>query len=108
MGGFMAGFMDSFVALYIFILAAVTAYEIVSKVPATLHTSLLSAANFIHGIVLIGAMIVMGRTETTIEITIGFIAVALAAANVIGGYVVTSRMLSLFNKNKNNNAIGDK
>jgi len=99
--------MDGFVALYIFMLAAVTGYEIVSKVPITLHTPLISGSNFIHGIVLVGAMIVMGNAETTTEIIVGFIAVMLAAANVVGGYVVTSRMLSLFKKRKTDNTAGD-
>lgn len=95
--------MDVFIALYIFILAAITGYELVSKVPVLLHTPLLSGSTFIHGIVLVGAMIVMGNAQTTAEIVIGFIAVALASANVIGGYVATSRMLSMFDKNSSNN-----
>ena len=99
--------MDVFIALYIFILAAITGYELVSKVPVLLHTPLLSGSTFIHGIVLVGAMIVMGTAESTAEIVIGFIAVALASANVIGGYVATSRMLNMFDKNSSNNE-GDK
>lgn len=93
--------MDGFVALYIFMLAAVTGYEIVSKVPITFHTSLLSGSNFIHGIVLVGSMTVMGQAETMIGIIIGFIAVTFAAANVVGGYVVTSQILSLFKQSNN-------
>ena len=99
--------MDVLIALYIFVLAAITGYELVSKVPVLLHTPLLSGSSFIHGIVLVGAMIVMGNAETTAGLVIGFVAVALAAANVIGGYVATSRMLSMFNKN-NSNIEGDK
>lgn len=99
--------MDGFIALYIFLLAAVTGYEIISKVPVTLHTPLMSGSNFIHGIVLVGAMIVMGQAETTIQMIFGFVAVMLSAANVAGGYVVTSRMLSLFQKNKKNDSMGD-
>ncbi len=99
--------MDGFIAFYIFVLAAVTGYEIISKVPVTLHTPLMSGSNFIHGIVLVGAMIVMGQAETTTQIIIGFVAVMLAAANVVGGYVVTSRMLSLFQKSKTNDSMGD-
>lgn len=94
--------MDVFIALYIFILAAITGYECVSKVPVLLHTPLLSGSTFIHGIVLVGAMIVMGNAETTAEMVIAFIAVALAAANVVGGFVITSRMLNMFNKNNSN------
>ena len=100
--------MDGFTALYIFMLAAVTGYEIISKVPVILHTPLMSGSNFIHGIVLVGAMIVMGHAETTTQGIIGFIAVALAAANAVGGYIVTIRMLSMFKKSKTNDSSGDK
>jgi NAD(P) transhydrogenase subunit alpha len=88
--------MEGFVALYIFMLAAVTGYEIISKVPVILHTPLMSGSNFVHGIVLVGAMVAMGHAETTIEMVIGFIAVLLAAGNAVGGYVVTERMLEMF------------
>ncbi len=88
--------MEGFVALYIFMLAAVTGYEIISKVPVILHTPLMSGSNFVHGIVLVGAMVAMGHAETGVEITIGFIAVLLAAGNAVGGYVVTERMLEMF------------
>ena len=97
--------MEGFVALYIFMLAAVTGYEIISKVPVILHTPLMSGSNFIHGIVLVGAMVAMGHAETTTQTVIGFIAVLLAAGNAVGGYVVTERMLEMFkssNSNKNN------
>ncbi|WP_207906976.1 MULTISPECIES: NAD(P) transhydrogenase subunit alpha [Cocleimonas] len=97
--------MEGFVALYIFMLAAVTGYEIISKVPVILHTPLMSGSNFIHGIVLVGAMVAMGHAETTTQTVIGFIAVLLAAGNAVGGYVVTERMLEMFkssNDNKNN------
>ena len=99
--------MDIFIALYIFVLAAVTGYEVISKTPVTLHTPLMSGSSFVNGIVLVGAMIVMGQAETTAQMIIGFIAVMLAAANVVGGYVTTSRMLSQFQKNKKNNTMGD-
>ncbi len=88
--------MEGFVALYIFMLAAVTGYEIISKVPVILHTPLMSGSNFIHGIVLVGAMVAMGHAETTTQTVIGFIAVILAAGNAVGGYVVTERMLEMF------------
>ena len=90
--------MDSFIAFYIFILAAITGYEIISKAPVILHTTLISASSFIQGIVLVGAMIVLGSAETTTQIVIGFIAVALAAANAVGGFVITKRMLGIFKK----------
>ncbi len=88
--------MEGFVALYIFMLAAVTGYELISKVPVILHTPLMSGSNFIHGIVLVGAMVAMGHADTTVENIIGFIAVLLAAGNAVGGYVVTERMLEMF------------
>ena len=88
--------MEGFVALYIFMLAAVTGYEIISKVPVILHTPLMSGSNFIHGIVLVGAMVSMGHAESTTQTVIGFVAVLLAAGNAVGGYVVTERMLEMF------------
>lgn len=77
-------------------LAAFTGYEIIGRVPAILHTPLMSGSNFIHGIVLIGAMVVLGHADTTLEKAIGFIAVLLGAGNAAGGYVVTERMLEMF------------
>ena len=83
-------------ALYIFMLSAFTGYEVISRVPVILHTPLMSGSNFIHGIVLVGAMIVMGEAEGALELTIGFIAVAMASGNAVGGYVATVRMLEMF------------
>ena len=102
--------MEGFVALYIFMLAAVTGYEIISKVPVILHTPLMSGSNFIHGIVLVGAMVAMGHAETTMQTVVGFIAVLLAAGNAVGGYVVTERMLEMFKPSdaKEKNKAGDK
>ena len=88
--------MEGFIALYIFMLAAFTGYEIISKVPVILHTPLMSGSNFVHGIVLVGAMVVMGSAETNMQTFVGFIAVILAAGNAVGGYVVTERMLEMF------------
>ena len=93
---------DGFIALYIFKLAAFTGYEIIGRVPAILHTPLMSGSNFIHGIVLVGAMVAMGRAETTLEIVIGFIGVFLGAGNAAGGYVVTERMLEMFKSSREN------
>ena len=87
-----------FVALYIFVLSAVAGYEIIGKVPVILHTPLMSGSNFIHGIVLVGAMVALSKAHTTIEQLVGFVAVFLAAGNAVGGYVVTERMLALFKK----------
>lgn len=88
--------MDGFTALYIFMLAAFTGYEVISKVPVILHTPLMSGSNFVHGIVLVGAMVALGQAEGGTESLIGFIAVLLAAGNAVGGYVVTERMLGMF------------
>ncbi|MDX1626345.1 MAG: NAD(P) transhydrogenase subunit alpha [Wenzhouxiangellaceae bacterium] len=88
--------MEGWIALYIFMLAAFTGIEVISRVPAILHTPLMSGSNFIHGIVLVGAMVVLGMAATTTEQVVGFIAVVLAAGNVVGGYVVTDRMLEMF------------
>jgi NAD(P) transhydrogenase subunit alpha len=86
-----------FTALYIFMLSAFTGYEVISRVPVILHTPMMSGSNFIHGIVLVGAIVVMGSAETGLEQAIGFIAVALASGNAVGGYVATVRMLEMFN-----------
>lgn len=87
-------------AVYIFLLAAFTGYEIIGRVPVTLHTPLMSGSNFIHGIVLVGAMVVLGLADTTPEKIIGFIGVFLAAINAFGGYKVTERMLEMFENKK--------
>jgi NAD(P) transhydrogenase subunit alpha len=91
---------DGFVALYIFMLAAFTGYEVIAKVPVILHTPLMSGSNFVHGIVLVGAMVALGHAGGPLETTIAFIAVLLAAGNVVGGYVVTERMLEMFKPSK--------
>ena len=94
--------MEAFVAIYIFLLAAITGYEVISKVPAILHTPLMSGSNFIHGVVLVGAIIALGLADNTLEKTIGFIGVLLASGNAVGGYVVTERMLEMFKSSKDN------
>jgi NAD(P) transhydrogenase subunit alpha len=91
---------EGFTALYIFMLAAFTGYEVISRVPVILHTPLMSGSNFVHGIVLVGAMVAMGHAHTPLEQVIGFIGVALAAGNAVGGYVVTERMLEMFKSSK--------
>ena len=90
--------MDGFLALYIFILAAFTGHEIISRVPVILHTPLMSGSNFVHGVVLVGAMVVLGHADPDdpVQLIIGFVAVFLGAANAAGGYVVTERMLAMF------------
>jgi len=87
---------DGFIALYIFMLAAFTGYEIIARVPVILHTPLMSGSNFVHGIVLVGAMVALGKADSTLGMVIGFFGVVLAAGNAVGGYVVTERMLEMF------------
>lgn len=87
---------QAFAMLYIFMLSAIAGHVIISRVPVILHTPLMSGSNFIHGIVLIGAMVVLGHADTTVEKVIGFIAVLLGAGNAAGGYLVTERMLEMF------------
>jgi NAD(P) transhydrogenase subunit alpha len=82
--------------LAIFVLAAFTGYEVISKVSTTLHTPLMSGANAIHGIILVGAIIVTGHADTGLELTLGVIATVLATLNMVGGFVVTDRMLEMF------------
>lgn len=87
-------------ALYIFILAAFTGYEVIGRVPVVLHTPLMSGSNFIHGIVVVGAMVALGHAETTTEKVIGFVGVLLGSVNAAGGYAVTERMLEMFEQKK--------
>lgn len=85
-------------ALTIFILAVLVGFEVISKVPATLHTPLMSGANSIHGIVLVGSMLIAATASEPISQILAFIAVIFAAMNVVGGYVVTDRMLQMFKR----------
>ena len=82
--------------LTIFVLAAFVGVEVVSKVPSILHTPLMSGSNAIHGIVVVGALTVMGEAHGTAQVTLGFLAVFLGTLNVVGGFVVTDRMLEMF------------
>ena len=92
--------MSGWNALYIFMLAAFTGYVVISAVPVILHTPLMSGSNFVHGIVLVGAMVALGFADTGLEQAIGVFAVALAAMNAFGGYVVTVRMLAMFKSSR--------
>jgi NAD(P) transhydrogenase subunit alpha len=87
---------DGIIALYIFMLAAFTGYEVIARVPVILHTPLMSGSNFVHGIVLVGAMVALGSAQSDVGRVVGFIGVVLAAGNAVGGYVVTERMLEMF------------
>jgi NAD(P) transhydrogenase subunit alpha len=91
---------DVYAALYIVVLAALVGYEVISRVPVILHTPLMSGSNFIHGIVLVGAIIALGYARTPLEDGIGFVAVVMASLNVTGGYAVTERILQMFERNK--------
>jgi NAD(P) transhydrogenase subunit alpha len=82
--------------LTVFVLAAFVGIEVVSKVPSILHTPLMSGSNAIHGIVLVGSLFVMGEASGAAQLVLGFLAVFLATLNVVGGFVVTDRMLEMF------------
>ena len=82
--------------LTIFVLAAFVGFEVISKVPSILHTPLMSGSNAIHGIVLVGALVIMGEAHGAAQVSLGFLAVFLATLNVVGGFVVTDRMLEMF------------
>lgn len=90
-------------AIFIIALSILLGIEVISHVPAILHTPLMSGANAIHGVVIIGAIIVMGHADTTLSIVLGFFAVVLGTLNVVGGFVVTDRMLDMFKKKPNKN-----
>jgi NAD(P) transhydrogenase subunit alpha len=85
---------------YLLMLMIFVGVEIIGHVPSVLHTPLMSGANAIHGVVIIGSIIVMGQAESTISLVLGFLAVVLGTINVVGGFVVTDRMLEMFKKKK--------
>ena len=85
-------------SLAIFTLAILVGFEVISKVPATLHTPLMSGANSIHGIVLVGAMLIAAEADNPLSYLLAFVAMTFGAMNVVGGYVVTDRMLQMFRK----------
>ena len=85
-------------AIALFVLAILVGFEVISKVPATLHTPLMSGANSIHGIVVVGAILIAAEAHDPLSYALAFIAVVFGAMNVVGGYVVTDRMLQMFRK----------
>jgi NAD(P) transhydrogenase subunit alpha len=93
---------DLILAIYVFILATFVGFEVIARVPAILHTPLMSATNAIHGIVLLGAMLVAGYADTPLLQGLAFVAVILGAANVFGGFAVTERMLDMFKQQQPN------
>ena len=90
--------MDLVLLLFIFVLAAFLGFELIAKVPSQLHTPLMSGSNAISGITIVGAIIATGLTDSPFGRTLGFIALVLATINVVGGYLVTDRMLAMFRK----------
>jgi NAD(P) transhydrogenase subunit alpha len=86
------------VSIYVFVLAIFIGFEVIAKVPQMLHTPLMSGSNAISGIAVVGALVVAGLAESTLTIILGVVAVALAMANVVGGFLVTDRMLQMFRK----------
>ena len=94
--------MEPIAIISIFVLAVFVGFEVVSKVSSTLHTPLMSGANAIHGVVIIGAIIVMGQApaDNYLALVLGFLAVVLGTVNVVGGFVFTDRMLEMFKKKK--------
>jgi len=91
---------EQVVWLTIFVLSIFVGIEVISKVSSTLHTPLMSGANAIHGIILLGAILVSGYAENTAQLVIGLVAVVLASVNMVGGFVVTDRMLQMFTRRK--------
>ena len=91
---------EAVVWLTIFVLSVFVGIEVISKVSSTLHTPLMSGANAIHGIILLGAILVTGYAESTVQLVVGLIAVVLATVNMVGGFVVTDRMLQMFTRKK--------
>ena len=92
--------MDAMAIVSIFVLAVFVGFEVVSKVSSTLHTPLMSGANAIHGVILVGAIIVADHSKTTLELSLSVVAIILATINMIGGFVVTDRMLEMFKGKK--------
>jgi NAD(P) transhydrogenase subunit alpha len=86
------------VSIYVFVLAVFIGFEVIAKVPQMLHTPLMSGSNAISGIAIVGALVVAGHSQSTLTIVLGVAAVALAMANVVGGFLVTDRMLQMFRK----------
>ncbi|MDR1293755.1 MAG: NAD(P) transhydrogenase subunit alpha, partial [Bifidobacteriaceae bacterium] len=85
-------------SITIFVLALLVGFEVISKIPTTLHTPMMSGANSIHGVIVVGAMLVGGLSDNPLAYVLVFFAAAMAAMNVMGGYVVTDRMLEMFKK----------
>ncbi len=92
--------MTGVTVLTMLVLAAFVGFEVISKVSTTLHTPLMSGGNAIHGIILVGAILVAGQAQSTAVLVLGLVAVVLAAVNLVGGFVVTDRMLQMFRERR--------
>lgn len=92
--------MDGVALLTVFVLAVFVGYEVISKVSSTLHTPLMSGSNAISGIILVGTVVVAAHTESDVIFAFELVAVALAAVNLVGGFLVTDRMLRMFRRNR--------
>jgi NAD(P) transhydrogenase subunit alpha len=93
-------FTENMELIYLIVLMIFVGIEIIGHVPSVLHTPLMSGANAIHGVVIIGSIIVMGQADHVLSLSLGFLAVVLGTLNVVGGFVVTDRMLEMFKKRK--------
>lgn len=98
--------MDGITTLTLFVLAAFVGVEVISRVSTTLHTPLMSGSNAIHGIILVGAIIVTAHATSPVLVAVGALAVLLATVNLVGGFVVTDRMLEMFSDKKKTSAAG--
>jgi H+-translocating NAD(P) transhydrogenase subunit alpha len=98
--------MDGIALLAIFVLAVFVGFEVVAKVSSTLHTPLMSGANAIHGIILVGSILVTGHADSTVTLLVGLFAIVLATVNLVGGFVVTDRMLEMFKGRQSRPAAG--
>ena len=99
--------MDLVTELTILVLAAFVGFEVISKVPTTLHTPLMSQTNAIHGIVVLGGLIVVGFADAPLDYIIGFVAIVFGTVNIVGGFMVTDRMLEMFGGRKKEKPPGD-
>ena len=91
---------EQILILFIFVLAVFVGFEVISKVPSLLHTPLMSGTNGIHGIIVLGGMLVLAKADSSLAQALGFVAVIFGSANVFGGFMVTDRMLQMFKKKK--------
>ena len=92
--------LTSITEIYVFVLAAFVGFQVISRVPSLLHTPLMSATNAISGILLVGSLVAAGSDQSTLSTVLGFVAVTAATINVVGGFVITDRMLRMFKRDR--------